>query len=148
MPQVNIRTVLEMDENCGTVLKSKSEREDYFICCNEKKSKTNKRNKKSSSSAYVNGTGDFNIDMSILQQFSFVNVTPPFNHSEIPSCIENLKQRVEWYKENQEKTVAEHIEKAKKEIEELEAKALQQSQEKRHVQKKINDISKKEVADS
>ncbi|EMR09374.1 hypothetical protein PNEG_02323 [Pneumocystis murina B123] len=147
LPQLNIRTVLETDENFGTVLKSKAEREDYFICCNEKKSKTNKRNKRPSS-AYVNGTGNFNIDMNILQQFSFVNVTPPFNHSEIPSCIENLKQRMVWYKENQEKTVAERIEKAKKEIEELEAKALQQNQEKKHVQKKTNDISKKETADS
>ncbi|KTW26397.1 hypothetical protein T552_02878 [Pneumocystis carinii B80] len=147
LPQLNIRTVLETDENFGIVLKSKAEREDYFICCNEKKGKANKRNKKSSS-GYVNGTGNFNIDMSILQQFSFVNVTPPFNHGEIPLCIENLKQRMVWYKENQEKTVAERIEKAKKEIEELEAKALQQSQEKKHVQKKTNDISKKEVADS
>lgn len=143
LPELNIRTVVETDVDNGIILKSKAEREDYFICGNDKKSKAVKRNKKTLSTANGHPIGDFNIDMNILQQFSFVNVNPPFNQAEISNCIEDLKKRVGWYKENQEKTVIERIEKAKKEIEEMEAKALQQIQEKKQSQKKANGVPKK-----
>ncbi|KAG4306414.1 hypothetical protein PORY_000402 [Pneumocystis oryctolagi] len=147
LPELNIRTVVETDVDTATVLKSKAERDDYFIHGIEKKNKASKRNKKMSLATDDHTTANFNIDMHILQQFSFVNVNPPFNHSQIPFCIENLKERVKWYKDNQEKTVAERIEKAKKEIEEMEAKALIQSQEKKQIHEKkmaqVNGVSKK-----
>ncbi|KTW30468.1 uncharacterized protein T551_01751 [Pneumocystis jirovecii RU7] len=149
LPELNVRTVVETDMDTATVLKSKAERDDYFIHGIEKKNKANKRNKRTLMPADDNAVTNFNIDMHILQQFSFVNVNPPLKHSQISSCIEDLKERVKWYKDNQEKTVAERVEKAKKEIEELEVKALQQSQEKKQnyekklAQEKVNGVPKK-----
>lgn len=99
----------------GKILKK--EKEVFFV------GKGGKKNKKTASSAAVSETprsDKLTIDYNIISDLSDLNIGVPGSNAEVPTTIENLKKKLEYYAANEERVTKERIERAKAEIAKLE----------------------------
>ncbi|KAF3917564.1 hypothetical protein AA313_de0202770 [Arthrobotrys entomopaga] len=108
------RTVTEEPKGMKVL---KKDEEDYFVGGNSKK-KGGKKNKATAGEAPA--PAKFSLSIGILEELAKVDVPAPVGPEEVPGLIEKLKEKVAYYKENQEKVTKENITKAKARIEELE----------------------------
>ncbi|EEB05318.1 mRNP complex [Schizosaccharomyces japonicus yFS275] len=100
----------------GTVLnKSANDIDDVFSGLKKKTKKASKSNNSSSSDK-------LNLSLGTLQEFSFVGVEAPLNKSQNEKAVADLKAKIAYFKENQERVTKEKIAKVEKEINDLEAK--------------------------
>ncbi|KAK6527567.1 hypothetical protein TWF694_004551 [Orbilia ellipsospora] len=108
------RTVTEEPKGMKVL---KKDEEDYFVGGNSKK-KGGKKNKVAGGETAA--PAKFSLSIGILEELAKVDVPAPVGPEEVPALIEKLKEKVVYYKENQEKVTKENITKAKARIEELE----------------------------
>ncbi|KAF2147343.1 uncharacterized protein K452DRAFT_217820 [Aplosporella prunicola CBS 121167] len=98
----------------------KKDDDDYFIGTGGKKGKKGRKNKEASPAA-TPAEGKFNLSIGIIEQLSKLNVEAPASQADVPAVVKKLQEKSETWKKDQDKKTQENIEKAKKEIEKLEA---------------------------
>lgn len=88
----------------GIKVSRKEEREDnYFTGTGGKKGKKGKKGSNAASPAPSTPTeGKFNISMGIIEELAKVNVEPPINQAGVPAVVEQLKQKREQWKKDQD----------------------------------------------
>lgn len=110
----------------GTALKKKGEeQEDYFVGGGGKKKK-GKKNQNASAPE----TAKFNIPFGVLEELAKVDVQPPSNQGEVPAVVEKLKEKLAFWKGDQDRKTKDNIAKAQKEIDRLEAEGEEKPAEK------------------
>ncbi|KAF2173936.1 hypothetical protein M409DRAFT_48843 [Zasmidium cellare ATCC 36951] len=110
----------------GTALKKKGdEEENYFIGGGGKKKKG--RDQRDSA---ANGTsspapegGKFNLDLGTIDSLAKIGVDPPMSQADVPTVVEKLKEKLDFWKKDQERATKENVQKAQAEIDRLEAEA-------------------------
>ncbi|EKG17740.1 hypothetical protein MPH_05020 [Macrophomina phaseolina MS6] len=94
----------------------KKEEEDYFAGTGGKKGKKGKKSKEAAATPST-----FNLSIGVIEQLSQLNVEAPASQADVPAVVEKLKEKLDFFKKDQDRKTQENIEKAKKEIEKLEA---------------------------
>ncbi|KAI5781215.1 hypothetical protein EDC01DRAFT_718584 [Geopyxis carbonaria] len=100
------------------------EEEDYFI--GGKTKKKGKKAKKADTDAASPAeapapSGKLSLNAGTLAELSHVKVDTPASQAGVVKTLESLRERLQWYKDNQQKVTQENIAKAKKELEKFEA---------------------------
>ncbi|KAI0509258.1 hypothetical protein F5B22DRAFT_357782 [Xylaria bambusicola] len=98
----------------GTKLARKEDRDEELFAPIKKGKKGGKK------SAATEKSG-FNCPPSVIDDCSFLGIDPPMNAADVPAVIEKVKAKVDHWKADQQAETQRNIEKAKKEIEKLEA---------------------------
>ncbi|KAF8431127.1 hypothetical protein BGX38DRAFT_1103934 [Terfezia claveryi] len=65
--------------------------------------------------------GKFQLNHGILVELGKVDVMAPTKWDDVPGCVETLREKLAWYKDNSERVTKENIAKAQKEIDRLES---------------------------
>ena len=158
-----LRSVDSNSEIKGMRVSKKEDREDnYFMGTGGKKGKKSKKGSTTGSPAPGTPTeGKFNLSIGIIEELARVNVEPPMSQADVPAVVEKLKGKREQWKKDQDKKTKEvsftvfpatcimcidnlqNIEKAKKEIERLEAEETQSSTSHSTSHRRTHDNSKK-----
>ncbi|KAL1633457.1 multicopy suppressor of BFA (Brefeldin A) [Neofusicoccum ribis] len=94
----------------------KKDEEDYFAGTGSKKGKKNKKSKDAAPAA-----SGFNLSIGLIEQLAKLNVEAPASQADVPSVVEKLKEKLDFWKKDQDRKTKENIEKAKKELEKLDA---------------------------
>jgi len=110
----------------GTRLAKKGdeEEENYFV------GGAGKKNKRNRSAVQTNGTsspapeGKFNLDLGTLDSLAKIGINPPASQNEVPAVVETLKEKLSFWKNDQDRKTKENIEKAQAEIDRLEAEGV------------------------
>ncbi|CAG8976006.1 hypothetical protein HYALB_00007533 [Hymenoscyphus albidus] len=103
----------------GTKIVKKDE-EDYFAGTGgKKKGKKNKKNVAVEDAAPV--AAKFSCPPSVMEDCSSMGIEPPMSAADVPGVLEKVKAKLEHWKSDQETQTQKNIEKAKKELEKLEA---------------------------
>ncbi|KAA8897459.1 hypothetical protein FN846DRAFT_783259 [Sphaerosporella brunnea] len=98
------------------------EEEDYFVGTGGKK----KKGKKSKSAPTEEtaeapaAAGKINLNVGLLEQLAQIDVPAPSSQAEVPQVLEKLREKLQNYKDNQDRVTKENIAKAQKEIDRLE----------------------------
>ncbi|KAK6355553.1 hypothetical protein TWF696_004652 [Orbilia brochopaga] len=111
------RTVTEEPKGMKVL---KKDEEDYFVGGNSKKKGGKKGKGAGGEAASSPAPAKFSLSIGVLEELAKVDVAPPSGPEDVPGVIEKLKEKLEYYKENQEKVTQENITKAKARIAELE----------------------------
>ncbi|KAF2722317.1 hypothetical protein K431DRAFT_284010 [Polychaeton citri CBS 116435] len=107
----------------GTRLSKKGdEEENYFIGGGGKKKKGKKGNAGISSPAPEGGK--FNLDLGTIENLGKLSVDPPMSQADVPNVVEKLKEKLEFWRGDQDRKTKENISKAQAEIDKLEAEAV------------------------
>ncbi|KAH6856788.1 hypothetical protein B0I37DRAFT_368347 [Chaetomium sp. MPI-CAGE-AT-0009] len=99
----------------GMKLVRKEDRDDDYLPA-VKKGKKGKKSQASETPA-----SKFSCPPSVIEDCTFVGVNPPMSAAEVPEVIEKVKAKIAQWKADQPAQTQKNIEKAKKEIERLEA---------------------------
>ncbi|KAF2402506.1 hypothetical protein EJ06DRAFT_507404 [Trichodelitschia bisporula] len=99
----------------GTRL-AKKEDEDYFAPTGGKK----KKGKKGGASAAASET-KFNLSIGVIEELAKVKVNAPASQADVPGVVKQLQEKLEFWKEDQDRKTKENIAKAQKEIDRLES---------------------------
>lgn len=91
----------------GTKLVKKDDREeDYFVGTGGKKKGKKGRKEPASSAAEPASAestgGKFNLNVGILEELAKIDVDTPMSRDDVPKTLEKLREKLAWYKENQE----------------------------------------------
>ncbi|KAI5364205.1 Putative nuclear segregation protein Bfr1 [Septoria linicola] len=124
----------------GTALKKKGDDDEaYFVGGGGKKKKGRK------GSAAPNGaaspapeTSKFNLDLGTISALAQVNVDPPMSQADVPAVVEKLKEKLEFWKKDQDRKTKENVANAQKEIDRLEAEAAEAHTGKPAAEKQVN----------
>jgi DNA uptake protein ComE-like DNA-binding protein len=86
------------------------EEEDYFVGTGGKKKKgkkfrntTSPTEDESSSTA----TAKFNLNVGLLEQLAQIDVIAPSSQAEVPQVLEKLREKLQYYKDNQDRVTKE-----------------------------------------
>jgi chromosome segregation ATPase len=90
----------------GTKLMKKDE-ENYFMGTGGKKGKKGKKGPTASPAATPIESGKFNLSVGVIEELGKVNVEPPMGQSDVPSVIEKLKEKLAFWKKDQERKTKE-----------------------------------------
>ncbi|KAK4112136.1 hypothetical protein N656DRAFT_753882 [Canariomyces notabilis] len=96
----------------------KEDRDDEYMPA-VKKGKKGKGAKKTEAPATA--SSKFSCPPSVMEDCAFIGVNPPMSAAEVPDAMEKIKAKLEQWKADQPEQTRKNIEKAKKEIERLEA---------------------------
>lgn len=89
---------VEGQELKGTLVKSKKDNdEDFMAGTGGKKKKGGKRDNAAPATA-----GKFQLDVGTIENLGRINVDPPMQQSDVPAVVEKLKEKLAYWKENQE----------------------------------------------
>ncbi|KAI1809443.1 hypothetical protein GGS20DRAFT_298708 [Poronia punctata] len=98
----------------GTKLVSKKDRDDEYL-------PAIKKGKKGGKKAAPAEKGGYNCPPSVIDDCAFMGIDPPMSAADVPTTIEKVKAKLDHWKADQQAQTQKNIEKAKKEIEKLEA---------------------------
>ncbi|ROW05229.1 hypothetical protein VSDG_00067 [Cytospora chrysosperma] len=104
----------------GVKLLRKDEREEDYAPAVKKGKKGKKHNAGATKSS-------FNCPPSVVEDCAFMGIDPPMSASEVPVVAEKVKAKLEHWKSDQEAQTQRNIEKAKKEIEKIEAEEAKET---------------------
>ncbi|KAL6715105.1 multicopy suppressor of BFA (Brefeldin A) [Lecanora helva] len=140
------RSVDSNSEFKGMKVSKKEEREDtYFMGTGGKKGKKGKKGSAAGSPAPGTPTeGKFNISIGIIEELAKVGMEPPMSQAGVPAVVEKLKEKREKWKTEQDQKTKENIERARKEIDRLEAEAKESQPSTSN--RRTHDSSKKPAA--
>ena len=147
----------------GVRVAKKEDRDDnYFMGGGGKKGKKGKKGSSTTGSPAPSTPteGKFNLTVGVIEELAKINVEPPMNQAGVPVVVEKLKQKRDQWKADQDKKTKEvggfvvcscgyanvtkqNIEKAQREIDRLEAEAIEVSQS---GSRRAHDSSKKPAA--
>ncbi|OLN88253.1 hypothetical protein CCHL11_00406 [Colletotrichum chlorophyti] len=99
----------------GMKIVSKKDRDDELFPAVKK----GKKGKKGG--AAEDKAGKFNCPPSVVEDSAFLGIDPPMSQADIPAVIEKVKAKLDHWKSDQEAQTQRNIEKAKKQLEKLEA---------------------------
>ncbi|TQN73902.1 hypothetical protein CSHISOI_01528, partial [Colletotrichum shisoi] len=99
----------------GMKIVSKKDRDDELFPA-VKKGKKGKKGGASEEKA-----GKFNCPPSVVEDCAFLGIDPPMSQADVPAVAEKVKAKLEHWKSDQEAQTQRNIEKAKKQLEKLEA---------------------------
>ncbi|KAF5011359.1 hypothetical protein FDECE_2534 [Fusarium decemcellulare] len=99
----------------GTKLVRKEDREEEYFSAVKK----GKKGKKGG--AHAASSSKFNVPPSVVEDCAAMGIDPPMSAADIPAVTEKVRAKLEHWKNDQETQTKLNIEKAKKEIAELEA---------------------------
>ncbi|KAK7743168.1 multicopy suppressor of BFA (Brefeldin A) [Cytospora paraplurivora] len=108
----------------GVKIASKKDREEDYAPAVKKGKKGKKHNAAATKST-------FNLPPSVLEDSAYLGIDPPMSADEVPGVIEKAKAKLEQWKSDQEAQTQRNIEKAKKEIEKLEAEEAKEKEAKK-----------------
>ncbi|POS75452.1 nuclear segregation protein [Diaporthe helianthi] len=100
------------------VLSKKDRDEDLFPA--QKKGKKGKKNNA------ANKPAPFSCPPSVVEDCSFMGIDPPMSADEVPAVVEKVRAKLDHWKADQAAQTQKNIEKAKKEIEKIEAEEAQE----------------------
>ncbi|KAI2469344.1 hypothetical protein F4781DRAFT_394450 [Annulohypoxylon bovei var. microspora] len=98
------------------LLRKEDREEDYLPAV-----KKGKKGKKSSAAEKPADKQGFNCPPSVIDDCGFMGIDPPMAASDVPAAIEKVKAKLEHWKSDQQAQTQRNIDKAKKEIEKIEA---------------------------
>ncbi|KAI8633397.1 hypothetical protein F5Y19DRAFT_298701 [Xylariaceae sp. FL1651] len=98
----------------GTRLVRKEDREEDYLPAVKK----GKKGKKGGATAEKSG---FSCPPSVIEDCGFMGIDPPMSAADVPATIEKVKAKLDHWKSDQQAQTQRNIDKAKKEIEKLEA---------------------------
>ncbi|KAL8830218.1 MAG: hypothetical protein Q9191_001558 [Dirinaria sp. TL-2023a] len=130
----------------GVRVAKKEDRDDnYFMGGGGKKGKKGKKGSSTTGSPAPSTPteGKFNLTVGVIEELAKINVEPPMNQAGVPVVVEKLKQKRDQWKADQDKKTRENIEKAQREIDRLEAEAIEMPQS---GSRRAHDSSKKPAA--
>ncbi|TPX06968.1 uncharacterized protein E0L32_011113 [Thyridium curvatum] len=104
----------------GTRLLRKEDREDDYLPAVKKGKKGKKGG--AAAAAAASETKGFSCPPSVMEDCSFMGIDPPMSSADVPAVIEKVKGKLDHWKKDQAAQTQRNIEKAKKEIEKIEAK--------------------------
>ncbi|OQN97008.1 hypothetical protein B0A48_16982 [Cryoendolithus antarcticus] len=112
----------------GTKISSKKANDDdaYFIGGGGKKKKGGRNASTAEGTSPAPTTpseGKFNLDIGTIENLGRIGVDPPMQSADVPAVVEKLKEKLAFWKENQDKKTKENVAKAQAEIDRLEAEA-------------------------
>ncbi|KAF6823792.1 nuclear segregation protein [Colletotrichum musicola] len=99
----------------GMKIVSKKDRDDDYLPA-QKKGKKGKKGGAAASDA-----GKFNCPPSVVEDCAFMNIDPPMSQADVPAVVEKVKAKLDHWKSDQAAQTQRNIEKAKKQLEKLEA---------------------------
>jgi len=106
----------------GTALPRKGDAdEDYFAGNGGKKGKKNRKAQNAASPAPEAPAGKFNLSFGVIEQLAKIDVQPPSSQAAVAGVVEQIKSKLESWQKDQDRKTQENVDKAKKEIERLEA---------------------------
>ena len=90
----------------GTALKKKNDDDDsYFIGGGGKKNKRNRNQQREAASTPTEGK--FNLDIGTIDSLGRIGVDPPMSQSDVPNVVEKLKEKVDFWKGDQDRKTKE-----------------------------------------
>ncbi|KAH8196590.1 hypothetical protein TruAng_009248 [Truncatella angustata] len=95
---------------------AKKDDDEFFIAPKSK----GKKGKKTNAPAESKSTG-FNCPPSVIDDCSSLGIAPPMKSEDVPAAVDEIKKKLNTWKEDQAAQTQRNVEKAKKEIERLEA---------------------------
>lgn len=95
----------------------KKEEEDYFAGTGGKKGKKNKK----PVTEVVSRPKEFSCPPSVIETCQEIDVPPPMQPADVPVTLEKIKEKLDFWKKNQDAETEKNIAKARKEVERLEA---------------------------
>ncbi|TDZ14442.1 Uncharacterized protein Cob_v012603 [Colletotrichum orbiculare MAFF 240422] len=98
----------------GMKLVSKKDREDEYFA-GVKKGKKGKKN------GAATDAGKFNCPPSVVEDCAFMGIDPPMSQADVPAVTEKVKAKLDHWKSDQAAQTQRNIEKAKKQLEKIEA---------------------------
>ncbi|WYZ45247.1 hypothetical protein EsH8_VIII_000563 [Colletotrichum jinshuiense] len=100
----------------GMKVVSKKDRDDELFPAVKKGKKGKKGGAATESKA-----GKYNCPPSVVEDCAFLNIDPPMSAADVPTVVEKVKAKLDNWKSDQEAQTQRNIEKAKKQLEKLEA---------------------------
>ncbi|KAI1105813.1 hypothetical protein F4804DRAFT_97103 [Jackrogersella minutella] len=100
----------------GTRLVKKEDREDEYLPAVKK----GKKGGKKGGASVVTEKG-YNCPPSVIDDCGFMGIDPPMSAADVPAAIEKVKAKLEHWKADQQAQTQRNVDKAKKEIEKIEA---------------------------
>ncbi|OAK94785.1 hypothetical protein IQ06DRAFT_298273 [Phaeosphaeriaceae sp. SRC1lsM3a] len=107
------RTVDDSGFKGTRVSKKDEDEESYFVGTGGKKGKKGKK--------AAPAENKFNLNIGIIEELAKVGLDAPASQAEVPATVEKLKEKLAFWKGDQDRKTKENIAKAQKEIERLEA---------------------------
>ncbi|KAH8820132.1 nuclear segregation protein [Xylogone sp. PMI_703] len=102
----------------------RKDEEDYFVGTGGKKGKKGRKAAAAAtpeSPASATASGKYNCPPSVMEDCNAMGINPPMSAADIPAVTEKVKEKLEFWKKDQEAQTQKNIEKAKKEVERLDA---------------------------
>ncbi|KAF2455276.1 hypothetical protein BDY21DRAFT_289805 [Lineolata rhizophorae] len=98
---------------------------DYFVGTGGKKGKKGKKagGSAQAASAPAAAEGKFNLPLGVIEELSKLSISAPAGKDEVPATVEELKKKLDHWKQDQDRKTKENITKAQKEIDRLEAES-------------------------
>lgn len=141
---------VDYSEFKGVRVAKKEDRDDnYFMGGGGKKGKKGKKGSSITGSPAPSTPteGKFNLSVGVIEELAKINVEPPMNQAGVPVVVEKLKLKRDQWKADQDQKTKENIEKAQREIDRLEAEAIEVPQSgSRRAHDRAHDSSKKPAA--
>jgi len=110
------RTVKDEGFKGARVMKKKDDDEAYFVGAGKKK-------KGKTAPAAAATTTKFNLSVDVIESLARIGIDPPVSQSHVPIVITKLKEKIDFWKGDQDRKTKENIAKAQKEIEKLESES-------------------------
>jgi len=120
----NFRTVEESAFKGTRVSKKDEEEENYFVGGGGKKNKRNRGQANGGVTSPPVVEKGFQLDLGTIGSLAQINVDPPMSQADVPALVEKLKEKLTFWKGDQDRKTKENIEKAQAEIDRLEAEAV------------------------
>jgi len=120
----NFRTVDDSGFKGTRVSKKDEDEENYFIGGGGKKNKRNRGQASGAGTSSTTAESKFNLDLGTIGSLAQIDVNPPMSQADVPALVEQLKEKLGFWKGDQERKTQENIAKAKADIERLEAEAV------------------------
>lgn len=91
----------------GTKLSRKGDdEEDYFVGTAGKKGKKGRKGRDSPAPAAESG-GKFNLSIGVIEELAKIGVEPPMNQGNVPTVVEKLKEKLDFWKKDQDRKTKE-----------------------------------------
>lgn len=92
----------------GTRLSKKGDdEENYFVGTGGKKGKKNRNQQQAGATTPAPAEGKFNLDLGTIDSLAKINVDPPMSQSDVPAVVEKLKEKVTFWKGDQDRKTKE-----------------------------------------
>lgn len=101
------RTVDESGIKGTRLAKKGAEEENYFVGSGGKKNRRNRTQQASGTASPAPAEGKFNLDIGTIDSLGRIGVDPPMSQGDIPALVEKLKEKLNFWKGDQDRKTKE-----------------------------------------